>query len=91
MTAPENQLVKFGKWLGSSIYNILYETGGFFADLFGITTPKYGYIIREYEARQREAREQEMAAVNAGADTECPIQDLPGDDIPAIQEVQAQA
>lgn len=72
----DGALVRWGKWLGRSIYNILYETGGFFSELFGITTPKYGYIVREYEERQRRAREDEIEAANAIPDTECPVEDL---------------
>ena len=79
-----NRVIRFFKYLGHKIYRGMYCTGGFFADLFGITSPRYGYIIREYEQRMREQREQERAA--AGVTNEEEDEEL--HDIERPREIQ---
>jgi len=59
---PEEEagfLWKAASFIGNGIYTVLYETGGFLADFFGITRPRYEYALREYYERQREAELQE--------------------------------
>lgn len=56
---------RWTKALGKGIYHIAYKAGEFLADLFGITTPRYYYVIREYE-RIMERRQAEAEAPNGG-------------------------
>ena len=58
----EKPALRVLKKIGKGIYNVLYATGGFFSELFGITTPRYAYALREYERMQRLEREREMEA-----------------------------
>ena len=46
-------------YIGGGIYSVLYETGGFFADFFGITRPRYEYALRDHYENQREEYIQE--------------------------------
>ena len=65
--APQgNRVLSFFKRVAYTIYRGMYCTGGFLADLFGITTPRYDYVIREYEQRMREQREADRIAGGVG-------------------------
>ena len=71
----ENKALTVLKNMGRGIYNGLYAAGGFFSELFGITTPRYAYALREYERRQERIRQQERereAAADAMNDPEDP-------------------
>jgi hypothetical protein len=57
-------LWRWAKAAGIGIYNVMYATGGFLSELFGITRPRYAWVLREYEERQRRLREQEIEAAN---------------------------
>jgi len=61
------------KWIGIHLYNIAYATGGWLSDFLGITSPRYGYVIREYEEMQRrQARREQEAAMGTATPEENP-------------------
>lgn len=60
----QNALVRFMKSAGSAVYNAMYNAGGFLADLFGITTPRYAYAIHEYEKYQERLRQRQLEKEN---------------------------
>lgn len=72
MTNPEqpqgNILWRWTKAIGVGIYYAAYNTGGFFAELFGITTPRYDYVLREYRERERRRAEEEARLAAASPD-----------------------
>lgn len=55
----ENVVFKYAKKIGYKLYRVMYATGGFFSDLFGITRPRYEYALIEYERRRQEEAERE--------------------------------
>lgn len=50
------------KMVGWGIYKVAYHSGEFLADLFGITTPRYQYVLTEYYERERRKAMQERIA-----------------------------
>jgi hypothetical protein len=56
---PEFFLWRWTKALAYGLYSAAYVSGGFFADLFGITTPRYDYVLREWREQQRQLAEEE--------------------------------
>ena len=78
--ATETRRVVWNKarTLAYGIYWVLYKMGEFLDDLFGISNPRYGYIIREYEREQARLREEKQEADEAGAiDAENPFEQPP--------------
>lgn len=63
-TQPEDENViwKYTKMTAVGIYHVMYNIGGFLADLFGITSPRYPEIVREYNKQLEEERRREMEA-----------------------------
>lgn len=60
----QNSFVRFMKSAGNAVYNAMYNAGGFLADLFGITTPRYAYAIHEYEKYQERLRQRQLEREN---------------------------
>ena len=65
----ENVVWKYTKMAAIGVYHVLYNLGGFFADLFGITSPRYPEVVDEYNRIQRERQLREMEANGEGSDT----------------------
>lgn len=59
--APTENVIWWAtKAVATGIYRVLYSAGGFLSELFGITTPRYAYVLREYDEMQRRQRLREM-------------------------------
>ena len=74
----ENGFVRCAKSVGMGIYKAMYCAGGFLADLFGITTPRYAYELHEYQRIQERNRQRELERENEAngettGDLESPI------------------
>ncbi|KAH0785848.1 hypothetical protein GPJ56_010248 [Histomonas meleagridis] len=65
----ENVIWKYTKMAAVGVYHVLYNVGGFFADLFGITSPRYPEIVYEYNRIQRERQLREMEANGENPDS----------------------
>ena len=77
----QNAFVRCAKSMGVAVYNAMYNAGGFLADLFGITTPRYAYAIHEYEKHQERVRQRQLeleSELNGedSNDVEKPLQNL---------------
>lgn len=55
----ESALWRYTKAVAGGVYGVLYNLGGFLANLFGITSTRYPEIVREYERLQEEERRRE--------------------------------
>lgn len=60
----ENILWRGTKYIAHGIYKVAYNMGGFLSDLFGITTPRYGYYLRLHYEMERQRQMQQL--IDAG-------------------------